>query len=78
MSCGCMHQIDFPPSKVKQMTAAVVPAVSTSTVGEHSFVCCSLRECILRDLQANPALAQETDKFMKIGGDGAKDTQEKE
>lgn len=64
--------------KVKKRTAAVVPTVTTSTVGEHSFVCCSLRDCILRDLQANLALAEATDKFMKIGGDGAKDTQEKD
>ena len=65
-------------AKIKQRTAAVVPAVTTATVDDHLFVCCSLSDCIRRDLEANPELAKETDKWMKVGGDGAKDTQEKD
>jgi len=65
-------------AKIKQRTAAVVPAVTSATVDGHIFVSCSLSDCIRRDLEANPELAKETDKWMKIGGDGAKDTQEKD
>jgi hypothetical protein len=64
--------------KVKRRTAAVVPAVSTATVDGHPFVRVSLSDSIRRDLEANPDLAQHTDKWMKVGGDGAKDKQEKD